>query len=67
MALRCRRPAHALSGSYDNTLIWWDVTSDQVGRTRTGHSDSVRSVALSADGRHALSGSRDYTLIWWGL
>ena len=59
---------HALSGSVDDTLIWWDVTTGHAVRTLHGHTNGVTSVALNAaDGRHALSGSHDETLIWWDL
>jgi len=34
-------------------------------RTFTGHSDSVRSAAITPDGRRALSGSWDNTLKLW--
>jgi hypothetical protein len=57
----------ALSGSADQTLILWDVSSGQPLRTFTGHSIGVTSVAFSPDGKTALSGSYDTTLIWWDV
>src|SRR5262249_28715982 len=56
---------HALSGSRDATLKWWDTASGQCLRTFTGHADKVLSVCLSPDGRHALSGSADRTVKLW--
>src|SRR5437870_3098950 len=58
---------HALSGSDDDTLRWWDLEGGRCRRTLAGHTGSVEAVALSGDGRHALSGSSDDTLGWWDL
>ena len=33
---------HVVSGSYDNTLMVWDVTSGQCLKTLTGHTDWAR-------------------------
>jgi len=55
----------ALSGSWDNALRLWEVSSGKCLRTFEGHTKSVNSVALSADGRWALSGSQDNTLRLW--
>src|SRR5205085_6495 len=57
---------HALSGSDDGTLRWWDLGSGD-SRELRGHTRGVEAVALAADGRHALSGSDDGTLRWWDL
>ncbi|RKZ81098.1 MAG: hypothetical protein DRR19_22685, partial [Candidatus Parabeggiatoa sp. nov. 1] len=56
-----------LSGSSDNTLKLWDVSSGQEIRTFTGHSSYVVSVTMSSDGRYALSGSFDNTLKLWDV
>ena len=45
----------ALSGSYDMTLILWDVASGEVERTLEGHGDWVTACALSGDGRRLVS------------
>ena len=49
------------------TVKVWDLTSGQELRTLAGHTDEVRSVAVSADGRLALSGSSDRTVKVWDL
>ena len=56
-----------LSGSWDDTLKLWSVSTGEEIRTFTGHSDSVRSVAFSPDGQFALSGSWDKTLKLWSV
>jgi WD40 repeat protein len=56
---------YALSGSWDNTLKLWEVSSGREIRTFQGHSSGVSSIAFSPDGRYALSGSKDNTLKLW--
>ncbi len=58
---------YTLSGSWDNTLPWWDLHTGECLYVLTGHNGGVTAVALSVDGRHALSGSSDRTLRWWDL
>jgi len=58
---------YALSGSSDNTLKLWDVTTGRELKTFEGHTSSVRSVAYSPDGRYALSGSWDTTVRIWDI
>jgi WD40 repeat protein len=58
-----RDSCRALSGSWDRTLILWDVESGQALHRFQEHSDKVKVVSLSEDGALALSGSRDNTLI----
>ncbi|MEO7841050.1 MAG: hypothetical protein ABIU06_17050, partial [Anaerolineales bacterium] len=45
----------------DNTVILWDLSTGEPARTLKGHTDTVDSVAWSADGQLA-SGSRDNTV-----
>jgi WD40 repeat protein len=59
--------SRALSGSYDNTLRLWDLTTGATLRTLEGHTDWVSGVAVLADGSRALSGSYDNTLRLWDL
>jgi WD40 repeat protein len=57
----------ALSGSHDNTLCLWELSSGECLKT-LGGDPAVSSVALSADGRWALSGGcEDKTLRLWEL
>ncbi len=54
-----------LSGSWDETLRLWEVSSGRCLRTFEGHSRGLRDVAFSPDGRTCLSGSWDGTLRLW--
>ena len=56
-----------LSGSCDNTLRLWELSTGRCLRTFEGHTDFVNSVAFSSDGRWALSGSGDNTVRLWQL
>jgi len=56
---------YVLSGSSDNTLRFWEITTGRELRRFEEHTDAVRSVAISPDGRYALSGSSDMTLRLW--
>ncbi|AFZ22944.1 WD40 repeat-containing protein [Cylindrospermum stagnale PCC 7417] len=55
------------SGSYDNTIKLWDVTTGKTLKTLTGHSSYVRSVVFSPDGKTVASGSYDNTIKLWDL
>jgi len=57
----------ALSGSDDQTLILWDVASQNEIKSFKGHSGIVKSVAFSSDGKAALSGSNDGTIRIWDI
>ena len=56
-----------ISGSDDNTLKVWDLTTGKEQFTLKGHSDWVNAVAVTADGKRAISGSEDNTLKVWDL
>ncbi|BAY34668.1 WD-40 repeat-containing protein [Nostoc carneum NIES-2107] len=55
------------SGSDDNTIKIWNITTGKAITTLTGHSSSVYSVAFSPDGQKLASGSSDNTIILWDL
>jgi hypothetical protein len=56
------------SGSWDNTIILWDVETRQpIGQPLSGHSNVVFSVAFSPDGKTLASGSGDNTIILWDV
>jgi WD40 repeat protein len=57
----------ALSGSFDATLMLWDLASGREIREFVGHAGSVSSVAIMPDGKTALSGGSDATLRLWDL
>ena len=54
------------SGSWDSTIILWDVSTGDLLRTLTGHT-SVVSVSFSPDGQTLASGSSDNTLLLWDV
>ena len=55
------------SGSGDNTIKLWDVTTGKEIHTLQGHSSSVWSVSFSPDGKTLASGSDDQTVILWNV
>jgi WD40 repeat protein len=56
------------SGSWDSTIILWDLATGQpIGGPLEGHSSLVSSVAFSPDGGTLASGSWDDTIILWDL
>jgi mono/diheme cytochrome c family protein len=57
----------ALSGSQDQTLRLWDVSTGKLLRTLEGHNGVIRCLALTSDGKRALSGSDDRTVRVWDL
>lgn len=55
----------ALSGSWDNSLRLWDLSSGITSRTFSGHKKDVMSIAFSTDNRQIVSASRDKTIRIW--
>ena len=56
-----------VSGSEDNVVRVWNVTTGEVEAELKGHTDWVTSVAFSQDGSQVVSGSRDKTVRIWNV
>ncbi|WFB05744.1 serine/threonine protein kinase [Streptomyces sp. LX-29] len=55
------------SGSMDNTVRLWDVTSGRTVTTFTGHTSTILTLVYSPDGRTLFTGSLDQTLRRWNV
>ena len=53
------------SGSRDNTIGLWEVSSGRLIRSFEGHGSGINSVAFSPDGKTLASGSDDETIKLW--
>ena len=56
-----------MSASWDHTLKVWELETGRELHTLAGHTDGVRAVAVTPDGRRAVSASDDRTLKVWDL
>lgn len=59
------------SGSYDTTIILWDITDPvhplPIGKPLRAHSSFVNSLAFSFDGKTLVSASDDKTIRFWNV
>jgi len=53
------------SGSWDQTIKVWNLSTSQELNTLKGHTDAVLNVSLSANGQTLVSGSKDQTIKVW--
>lgn len=54
-----------ISGSEDNTIKIWELSTGKLVRTLTGHTNWISSLAISPDGQTLVSGSGDNTIKVW--
>ena len=59
--------SESMMGSKHKKLMLWEIATNRILATLTGHEDMVDAMTLSADNRYALSGSRDNTVRLWDL
>jgi WD40 repeat protein len=57
----------AISGGYDNRLIWWDLENNRAIRTVDAHTRQVRQLALSPDGTKVASVADDMICKIWNV
>ena len=55
------------SGSADETIRLWDLTTKKETATLKGHKGSVFSVAFSSDGKSLASGGSDHSIKVWTI
>ena len=58
---------YAISGSWNETLKLWDISTGRAIRTFRGYKDFIHSVAFSSDGQYVLSGNDDQTMRLWSV
>lgn len=57
----------ALSASWDQTVILWNIHTGEIIHRLTGHTGKANAVVFMPDGLSAISGSSDKSLILWNL
>jgi GTPase SAR1 family protein len=62
-----RAETQVLSGHRDGRIRLWNLETGDCQATLKGHSETVRSIQITLDGRFAVSGSNDKTLKVWDL
>lgn len=62
-----RTGSRALTGHRDGRARLWNLKAGQCLATLKGHSDIVKSVQITPDGRFAVSGSNDKSIKIWDL
>jgi WD40 repeat protein len=55
------------SGSYDKTIILWNIENNQMIDRLVQHSSYVFALAFSPDGQKLASGGRDHTILIWDM
>jgi WD40 repeat protein len=55
------------SGSYDKTIILWNIENNQMIDRLEQHSSYVFALAFSPDGQKLASGGRDHTILIWDM
>jgi len=59
--------AGSITGNKDNTVRIWDLATGKCRATLKGHTDIVRSIAITTDTQRILSGSHDDTVRIWAV
>eukprot|EP01041_Mallomonas_annulata_P009981 gene9981-20756_t len=60
-------PTRVISGSWDDSIRIWDITTKETVRTLEGHSDDITCVCVNDNGTRIVSGSTDNTIRVWDI
>src|SRR5262249_26876470 len=63
----CRDGRRLASGSVDNTVKVWDLTTGQEVHTLSGHQELILNATFNPDGRRLISAGRDRLVNVWDL